>query len=160
MTYEGQVLALTRHFAKLSISPESSDGFASVGTILPKEEATLLPGGLFAFSGYNFRVIQTPKNLLHARARRKKVSKARCLHVAKPDGIWPMQKVGGDIRGAPKKEAHYVSCSAYCIAGDDRSSISGIFSRLTSLPVIESSTRMIGTRTIFHRAVTLVCRMC
>jgi hypothetical protein len=39
---------LTRHFAKLSISPESSDGFASVGTILPKEEATLLPGGFFA----------------------------------------------------------------------------------------------------------------
>ena len=49
MTYDGRVLALTRHFAKLSISPESSDGFASVGTILPKEEATLLPGGLFAF---------------------------------------------------------------------------------------------------------------
>ena len=42
-------MALTRHIAKLSISPESSDGFASVGTILPKEEATLLPGGLFAF---------------------------------------------------------------------------------------------------------------
>jgi hypothetical protein len=40
---------LTRHFAKLSISPESSDGFASVGTILPKEEAALLPGGLFTF---------------------------------------------------------------------------------------------------------------
>jgi hypothetical protein len=40
---------LTRYFAKLSISPESSDGFASVGTILPKEEATLLPGGFFAF---------------------------------------------------------------------------------------------------------------
>ena len=49
MTYERRVLALTRHFAKLSISPESSDGFASVGTILPKEEATSLPGGLFAF---------------------------------------------------------------------------------------------------------------
>jgi hypothetical protein len=49
MTYSSRVLALTRHFAKLSISPESSDGFASVGTILPKEEATLLPGGLFAF---------------------------------------------------------------------------------------------------------------
>ena len=48
-TYSSGVLALTRHFAKLSISPESSDGFASVGTILPKEEATLLPGGLFAF---------------------------------------------------------------------------------------------------------------
>jgi hypothetical protein len=42
-------LALTRHIAKLSISPESSDGFASVGTILPKEEAASLPGGLFAF---------------------------------------------------------------------------------------------------------------
>jgi hypothetical protein len=40
---------LTPVLAKLSISPESSDGFASVGTILPKEEATLLPGGLFAF---------------------------------------------------------------------------------------------------------------
>ena len=48
-TYVGRVLALTPDFAKLSISPESSDGFASVGTILPKEEATLLPGGLFAF---------------------------------------------------------------------------------------------------------------
>jgi hypothetical protein len=36
--------------AKLSISPESSDGFASVGTILPKEEVTLLPGGLFVFA--------------------------------------------------------------------------------------------------------------
>ena len=48
-TYSGRDLALTRYFAKLSISPESSDGFASVGTILPKEEATLLPGGLFAF---------------------------------------------------------------------------------------------------------------
>ena len=50
MTYRSRVLALTRLFAKLSISPESSDGFASVGTILPKEEAALLPGGLFAFT--------------------------------------------------------------------------------------------------------------
>jgi hypothetical protein len=49
-TYAKQVLALTPYFAKLSISPESSDGFASVGTILPKEEAALLPGSLFAFS--------------------------------------------------------------------------------------------------------------
>jgi hypothetical protein len=49
MTYATQVLALTPYFAKLSISPESSDGFASVGAILPKEEAALLPGGLFAF---------------------------------------------------------------------------------------------------------------
>jgi hypothetical protein len=40
---------LTRHFDDHSISPESSDGFASVGTILPKEEAALLPGGLFTF---------------------------------------------------------------------------------------------------------------
>jgi hypothetical protein len=27
------------------MSPESSDGLASVGTILPKEKAALLPGG-------------------------------------------------------------------------------------------------------------------
>jgi hypothetical protein len=47
-------LALTPDFAKLSISPESSDGFASVGTILPKEEAALLPGGFFAFPGATF----------------------------------------------------------------------------------------------------------
>jgi hypothetical protein len=32
---------------KHSIAPESSDGFASVGTILPKEKAALLPGGFF-----------------------------------------------------------------------------------------------------------------
>ena len=42
---------MTPDFAKHSISPESSDGFASVGTILPKEEATLLPGGLFVCMG-------------------------------------------------------------------------------------------------------------
>jgi hypothetical protein len=30
------------------MQPESSDGFASVGAILPKEKAALLPGGLFA----------------------------------------------------------------------------------------------------------------
>jgi hypothetical protein len=33
------------------MQPESSDGFASVGAILPKEEAALLPGGFFAFCG-------------------------------------------------------------------------------------------------------------
>jgi hypothetical protein len=48
-TYGELVLALTPDFAKLSISPESSDGFASVGTILPKEEVALLPGDLFVF---------------------------------------------------------------------------------------------------------------
>jgi hypothetical protein len=29
------------------MQPESSDGFASVGTVLPKEEVALLPGDLF-----------------------------------------------------------------------------------------------------------------
>ena len=46
-----KVLALTPVWAKLSMQPESSDGFASVGTILPKEETALLPGGLFASGG-------------------------------------------------------------------------------------------------------------
>jgi hypothetical protein len=32
-----------------TMQPESSDGFASVGTILPKERAALLPGGSFRF---------------------------------------------------------------------------------------------------------------
>jgi hypothetical protein len=39
------------------MQPESSDGFASVGTILPKEEAALLPGGLFA-SGWAFFAVR------------------------------------------------------------------------------------------------------
>jgi len=34
------------------MQPESSDGFASVGTILPEEGAALLPGGSFRFRGY------------------------------------------------------------------------------------------------------------
>src|ERR1035438_4718417 len=33
------------------MQPESSDGFASVGTILPEERAALLPGGSFRFYG-------------------------------------------------------------------------------------------------------------
>jgi hypothetical protein len=45
------VLVLTPVLAKLSMQPESSDGFASVGTILPKEKVALLPGGLFASVG-------------------------------------------------------------------------------------------------------------
>ena len=35
---------------KLILSPESSDGFASVGTILPSEKAAPLPGGLLISS--------------------------------------------------------------------------------------------------------------
>ena len=65
MTYGELVLALTPDFVKLSISPESSDGFASVGTILPKEEVALLPGGLFVFlAGENARgswIVCVPK---------------------------------------------------------------------------------------------------
>ena len=44
-----QDFALTPLSPDHTISPESSDGFASVGTILPKEKAALLPGGLFVF---------------------------------------------------------------------------------------------------------------
>ena len=51
MCCSGDVLALTPVLAKLSMQPESSDGFASVGTILPKEKVALLPGGLFACAG-------------------------------------------------------------------------------------------------------------
>jgi hypothetical protein len=36
------------------MQPESSDGFASVGAILPKEKAALLPGGLFVCVGRDF----------------------------------------------------------------------------------------------------------
>jgi hypothetical protein len=36
------------------MQPESSDGLASVGTILPKEGAALLPGGSFRFCGLFF----------------------------------------------------------------------------------------------------------
>jgi len=39
------------------MQPESSDGFASVGTILPKEKAALLPGGFLAFCSRFRRLI-------------------------------------------------------------------------------------------------------
>jgi hypothetical protein len=49
VAYPDLDFALTPSGADHKISPESSDGFASVGTILPREEAALLPGGLFVF---------------------------------------------------------------------------------------------------------------
>jgi len=39
------------------MQPESSDGFASVGTILPKEGAALLPGGSFRFLPYFWGIL-------------------------------------------------------------------------------------------------------
>ena len=45
--------ALTPPLGTHTISPESSDGFASVGTILPEGKAALLPGSLFRFLGRN-----------------------------------------------------------------------------------------------------------
>jgi hypothetical protein len=72
-TYGERVLALTPDFAKLSISPESSDGFASVGTILPKEEAALLPGGLFAFRRVVVRGVQGRVSQMRRLPRKKSV---------------------------------------------------------------------------------------
>jgi len=40
---------LTLPFPEPTMQPESSDGFASVGTILPEGRAALLPGGSFRF---------------------------------------------------------------------------------------------------------------
>jgi hypothetical protein len=42
---------LTLPFPEPTMQPESSDGFASVGTILPEGRAALLPGGSFRFCG-------------------------------------------------------------------------------------------------------------
>src|SRR5208282_3068626 len=39
--------SLTLSFPEPTMQPESSDGFASVGTILPEERAAPLPGGSF-----------------------------------------------------------------------------------------------------------------
>jgi hypothetical protein len=44
---------LTLRFPAPTMQPESSDGFASVGTILPEEGAALLPGGSFRFCGFS-----------------------------------------------------------------------------------------------------------
>ena len=41
------------------MQPESSDGFASVGTILPEEGAALLPGGSFRFTALHGRFVRT-----------------------------------------------------------------------------------------------------
>jgi hypothetical protein len=48
------------------MQPESSDGFASVGTILPEEGAALLPGGSFRFWAL-FRVFLLRSSLHGAR---------------------------------------------------------------------------------------------
>jgi hypothetical protein len=45
------------------MQPESSDGFASVGTILPEEGAALLPGGSFRFCARKLRARRGPKAL-------------------------------------------------------------------------------------------------
>ena len=95
-TYNRPVLVLTRYFAKLSISPESSDGFASVGTILPKEEATLLPGGLFAFRIQLSSDEELKKWL--APAEKKKLSPIR-----EHDEMLRCKRIR-DRREAPKKE--------------------------------------------------------
>ena len=49
MAYLDRDLFLTLRPPAPTMQPESSDGFASVGTILPEEGAALLPGGSFRF---------------------------------------------------------------------------------------------------------------
>ena len=49
MLYFGLDFSLTLPSPAPTMQPESSDGFASVGTILPEERAALLPGGSFRF---------------------------------------------------------------------------------------------------------------
>src|SRR5579864_2752636 len=44
------------------MQPESSDGLASVGTILPEEGAALLPGGSFRFMALPGRSARSPAN--------------------------------------------------------------------------------------------------
>ena len=51
MPYFVPDLFLTLRPPAPTMQPESSDGFASVGTILPEERAALLPGGSFRLSG-------------------------------------------------------------------------------------------------------------
>jgi hypothetical protein len=90
MTYDGRVLALTRHFAKLSISPESSDGFASVGTILPKEEGT-------PFSGRPLRVCR------HAGEVTKVVGGWRLRAGYR---VWlPIDEASGECNSIPRRRA-------------------------------------------------------
>jgi hypothetical protein len=55
------------------MQPESSDGFASVGTILPKEKAALLPGGLFVSTRSQNGVARRVGNGRGANADRKDV---------------------------------------------------------------------------------------
>jgi hypothetical protein len=103
-------LALTRYFAKLSISPESSDGFASVGTILPKEEATLLPGGLFASSGYNFRVMVA--EIFPKRKPMKKIYFHLHLH---PEDLCRSADAGSVRRRTQRSEEGGTPCLMLCI---------------------------------------------
>ena len=47
------------------MQPESSDGFASVGTILPEEGAALLPGGSFRLLRPSCRAVEQARHGLH-----------------------------------------------------------------------------------------------
>ena len=60
ITYSFPDFALTPLRANHSISPESSDGFASVGTILPKEEPPCCRAA-FSFIYVNLRQLQRVK---------------------------------------------------------------------------------------------------
>jgi hypothetical protein len=51
MVYFVRDFSLTLPPPAPTMQPESSDGFASVGTILPKVKAALLPGGFYRFRG-------------------------------------------------------------------------------------------------------------
>src|SRR5579863_1264017 len=48
------------------MQPESSDGLASVGTILPEEGAALLPGGSFRFCGRKGPVCEAGREFVTA----------------------------------------------------------------------------------------------
>jgi hypothetical protein len=112
-------LALTPNFANHNISPESSDGFASVGTILPKDEATPVAGWPCRFLRTTF-VGLCVKKFPEVEDDRKKF-------VSTVDPISEIADAGtcGEVRSAPMKEARHVSCSAYCVTGVDRSFDSG-----------------------------------
>ena len=81
---------MTLPFPAHSMQPESSDGFASVGTILPEERAALLPGGSFRF----------------APAVRPTARYSLARSVMRPEAFAPRKMIGAELHELDRVKQH------------------------------------------------------
>jgi hypothetical protein len=112
-TYFISDLFLTLPSPAPTMQPESSDGFASVGTILPEEGAALLPGGSFRFYGACFE----------DRSRSSSEPPAESVHwqngklTANRKGVRSKRNAGSNLHGRRGSKARLRARSGVCQPG-------------------------------------------